>query len=84
MDAAAMMGGGMGASARMYGAAASPRPGANGLQRGGMPKSGSASELCDNGLGPNSGGGQWVQIMDPDGKVYLVNQAAGGAGGGNQ
>jgi len=67
----AMMG--MGSGARMYGAAASPKP-SNGLH----PKSGSAStELCDNGLGPNSGGGQWVQIMDPDGKVYLVNQAAG-------
>jgi hypothetical protein len=75
-----------GAAARMYGMAAgpaaSPRP--NGLPRGGgapVPRSGSGGELCDAlGAGSNgsAGGGNWVQIMDPDGKVYLVNQAAGG------
>ncbi|GBF95733.1 hypothetical protein Rsub_08715 [Raphidocelis subcapitata] len=71
----------VGAGARMYGAAASPRP-ANGLpHHGGGPRDGSSSELCDAlGTGGNSaGGGNWVQIMDPDGKVYLVNQATGAA-----
>jgi hypothetical protein len=75
MEQAGMMGGAVGAGARMYGAAASPRPGPNGLQRGGggVPRSGSSSEL--DALGPGGGGGNWVQIMDPDGKVYLVNQS---------
>lgn len=83
MEPAGMMGG-MGpvsAQARMYGAAASPKPGhANGVQRGGpVPKSGSSSELCDALGGGQAGGsgGNWVQIMDPEGKVYLVNQGAG-------
>lgn len=85
MDAANMMGGpSVGAQARIYGAAA--KPAGNGMPRGAAaPKSGSSSELC-NALGvgsaAGSGGGNWVHIMDPDGKVYLVNQAAGGAGAG--
>jgi hypothetical protein len=78
--------GAVSAQARMYGAAASPRPGAdaNGLQRSGPgPKSGSSSELTDPlGGGGGGGNGNWVQIMDPEGKVYLVNQAGAPAGAG--
>jgi hypothetical protein len=80
---------GVSAGARMYSAASpKPGPGANGMHRGGgVPKSGSSSDLDVLGGGGGAGnggagGGNWVQIMDPDGKVYLVNQAAGG--GGNQ
>jgi hypothetical protein len=89
IDAGGMMGAVGGAQARMYGAAASPRPAANGMPRGGGgagpagPKSGSSSELVPDALGGGGGsGGNWVQIMDPDGKVYLVNQAGGPGGGG--
>jgi hypothetical protein len=74
----------VGAGARMY-SAASPRPGpgANGVARGGGgPKGGGSPDLGDGlgggGGGGGNGGGSWVQIMDPDGKVYLVNQGPGG------
>ena len=85
MDGSMMGAAGMGAQARMYDAAGADKARFGGMQRGGaMPKSGSSSELCDplggssTGASGAGGGGNWVQIMDPDGKVYLVNQAAGG------
>ena len=72
-----------------------PRGGGGGS--GSVPRSGSSSELTAGGGGggvdalggaPNGGaaggGGGWVQVMDPDGKVYLINaqhaaQATGAA-----
>ncbi|KAI8470103.1 MAG: hypothetical protein J3K34DRAFT_521666 [Monoraphidium minutum] len=73
---------GVSAGARMY-AAASPKPSANGVARGGggggVPRNGSSPNLGDPlGGGAANGGGNWVQIMNPEGQVYLVNQAHAG------
>ena len=81
VDQGGMMGGVGGAQARLYGAASSPRPmgGANGMARGvggnGVPRSGSSSDMAHGGAGAS--GGNWVQVMDPEGRVMLIN-------GGNQ
>lgn len=73
-----MMGAGLGSQARLYHAAAPKAAGAGGAQGGrsnGPVKSGSTGDMAGDVMGGNQlQGGNWVQVMDPEGKVYYLNQ----------
>jgi hypothetical protein len=75
-----MAGAGLGSQARLYHAAA---PKAAGMPAGGQSarsngpvKRSSAGDMAGDVMAgnPQLQGGNWVQVMDPDGKVYYLNQ----------
>ncbi|WIA28384.1 hypothetical protein OEZ86_010930 [Tetradesmus obliquus] len=80
-DPNGMMGGGglAGSQARLYHAAGGPKaaggPGGQGRSNG-PAKSSSAGDMAGDVMGSGAPlqGGNWVQVMDPDGKVYYLNQ----------
>lgn len=73
-----MMGAGLSSQARLYHAAGPKAAAAGGPQGGrsnGPVKSGSAGDIANDVMGGNQlQGGNWVQVMDPEGKVYYLNQ----------
>lgn len=76
-----MAGGGIGSQARLY-HAAGPKPGAGGAggqggRSNGPVKSSSAGDMAGDVMAGSAPlqGGNWVQVMDPEGKVYYLNQA---------
>ena len=72
-----MMGAGLGSQARLY-PAAGPKAAAGGPHGGrsnGPVKSGSTGDMANDVMSGNQlQGGNWVQVMDPEGKVYYLNQ----------
>jgi hypothetical protein len=81
-DPNGMMGGGQGlagSQGRLYQAAGGPK-GAGGAGGGqgrsnGPVKSNSGSDMAGHVMGSAPlQGGNWVQVMDPDGKVYYLDQ----------
>jgi hypothetical protein len=79
-DPNGMMGGGglAGSQARLYHAAGPKGAGGAGGGQGrsnGPVKSSSAGDMAGDVMGSAPlQGGNWVQVMDPDGKVYYLNQ----------
>eukprot|EP00878_Enallax_costatus_P005199 GHUV01005463.1.p1 GENE.GHUV01005463.1~~GHUV01005463.1.p1 ORF type:complete len:234 (+),score=50.81 GHUV01005463.1:1033-1734(+) len=73
-----MMGAGLGSQARLYHAAGPKAAAAGGPQGGrsnGPVKSGSTGDMANDVMAGNQlQGGNWVQVMDPEGKVYYLNQ----------
>lgn len=70
-----MMGTGLGSQARLYQAAGSKAAGAAGPHGGrsnGPDKTNSGGDMT--GDVSQLQGGNWVQVMDPEGKVYYLNQ----------
>ena len=80
-DPNGMMGSGglAGSQARLYHAAGGPKgaggPGGQGRSNG-PAKSSSAGDMAGDVMGSGAPlqGGNWVQVMDPDGKVFYLNQ----------